>query len=267
MRPAELAEQVAALEWYHSIELAPGLVTPGWFDCRAIAPRALPASCAGLRCLDVGTYDGFWAFEMERRQAAEVIAIDALDESRWDWPAVGTELSRASAAARKAAGSGFEVAHAALGSSVERWDASVYDLDPERHGRFDLVYLGSLLLHLRDPVRALEAVRTVTAGRLIVVDAVGATLSLAPFPLASLHAMERPVWWKPNLRGLARMVQSAGFVIESGPRLVFMPAGDGMPRAPLTLKNLRHRVSREIVVACRIGDPHALLSAVPRRDL
>ena len=259
MRP-----DVGDLEWYHSIELEPGTVTPGWFDCRTVAPRALPGSCAGLRCLDVGTYDGFWAFEIERRQAGEVIAIDALDESHWDWPTMGTELSRASAAARKAAGSGFEIAHAALGSSVERWDASVYDLDPELHGRFDLVYLGSLLVHLRDPVRALEAVRSVTAGRLIVVDAVSATLSLAPFPLASLHAMERPVWWKPNLRGLARMVISAGFAIESGPRLLLMPPGEGMPRAPLSLKNLRHRVSREIVVACRIGDPHAMLSAVAR---
>ena len=36
----------------------------------------LPASLAGKTALDVGTADGFWAFEMERRGAARVVAID-----------------------------------------------------------------------------------------------------------------------------------------------------------------------------------------------
>ena len=49
--------------WYHTIELAPGEVTPGLVDLRAVAPRVLPARIEG-RALDVGTYDGFWAFEM-----------------------------------------------------------------------------------------------------------------------------------------------------------------------------------------------------------
>ena len=49
-------------EWYHSIELAPGEVTPGCFDTRAVAGKVpLPANLAGKRCLDVGTRDGFWA--------------------------------------------------------------------------------------------------------------------------------------------------------------------------------------------------------------
>ena len=46
----------------------------------------LPASLAGRRCLDVGTWDGFWAFEMERRGAASVTAIDIEDPAGWDWP-------------------------------------------------------------------------------------------------------------------------------------------------------------------------------------
>ena len=40
----------------------------------------------GKRCLDVGTYDGFWAFEIEQRGAKEVVAVDVLDPRRWDWP-------------------------------------------------------------------------------------------------------------------------------------------------------------------------------------
>src|SRR5437899_13086104 len=35
----QLARKVAGINWYHSIELAPGLVTPGWFDTRAVASQ------------------------------------------------------------------------------------------------------------------------------------------------------------------------------------------------------------------------------------
>src|SRR5215204_594601 len=85
---SRLDEQVAALDWYHTLELAPGIVTPGWFDARGVVPQLpMPASLAGRRCLDVGTYDGFWAFEMERRGAEEVVAIDVVDSRRWEWPA------------------------------------------------------------------------------------------------------------------------------------------------------------------------------------
>ena len=75
----ELHGQVADVQWYHSLELAPGVVTPGWFDLRPMAAKLPWPTLTGLRCLDVGTFDGFWAFEMERRGAREVVAIDLLD--------------------------------------------------------------------------------------------------------------------------------------------------------------------------------------------
>ncbi|MHB1891222.1 MAG: hypothetical protein ACYCUF_10125, partial [Acidimicrobiales bacterium] len=53
--------------WYHTIELAPGVVTPGWFDLRTVAARAPWPDVRGLRCLDVASSDGFLAFELERR--------------------------------------------------------------------------------------------------------------------------------------------------------------------------------------------------------
>ena len=64
--------------WYHTIELAPGLTTKdAVYDLRPIADRSgLPESLAGLTVLDVGTADGFWAFEMERRGAERVVAVD-----------------------------------------------------------------------------------------------------------------------------------------------------------------------------------------------
>ena len=74
---ADVREAVAAVPlWYHTIELAPGLVTPGWFDLRPIVDLMPWPDVRGRRCLDIGTYDGFLAFEMERRGADEVVALD-----------------------------------------------------------------------------------------------------------------------------------------------------------------------------------------------
>jgi tRNA (mo5U34)-methyltransferase len=76
--------RVGEISWYHTLELAPGLETKGWFDLRADVPRyGLPERMDGLRALEVGTWDGFWAFEMERR-GAEVVALDLDDERDLD---------------------------------------------------------------------------------------------------------------------------------------------------------------------------------------
>src|SRR3954469_7708737 len=128
-----------------------------------------------MRALDVGTFDSFWAFEMERRGADEVVAVDLLDPRRWDWPAGASEAAVAAIGERKR-GDGFTLARAALGSAVERLERSVYDLDPGELGAFDFVYVGSLLLHLRDPVRALERVRGICRGTLLLVDAIDPVL-------------------------------------------------------------------------------------------
>ena len=55
--------------WYHTLELPGGIVTPGWFDLRGVVDRLPWPDVRGKRCLDVGTYDGFYAFELERRGA------------------------------------------------------------------------------------------------------------------------------------------------------------------------------------------------------
>src|SRR5690606_33254437 len=47
MTDPALRDRLAQTSWYHSIELAPGLVTPGWFDTRAVPERiGFPASLA-----------------------------------------------------------------------------------------------------------------------------------------------------------------------------------------------------------------------------
>jgi tRNA (mo5U34)-methyltransferase len=266
----DLLERIQAGEWYHTIDLGDGIVTPGWFDTRALPERLpFPARLEGMRSLDVGTFDGFWAFEMERRGASEVIAIDVLDPVRWDWPA-GSDAGVVEALnRRKQDGAGFALLHEALGSGVTRLEQSVYDLDPAAVGQFDFVYLGSLLLHLRDPVAALARVRAVTRGQLLAVDAVDLPLTaLFPRrPAAYLDGVGRPWWWRPNQAALVRMLEAAGFALTRRPQRILIPPGPAHPRPGLrdwrTLRALRHRVGRETVFAARFGDPHCALLARP----
>lgn len=259
-----LRASIARRKWYHTLELAPGVETPGWYDCRSIAGQILP-DCSGKRCLDIGTFDGFWAFEMERRGAAEVVAIDILDESRWDWPIGAKPGTKKAIAEMKAGGDGFLIAKEALGSTVERVDASVYDLDPETFGEFDIVYFGSLLWHLRDPVLGLERARSVCRGTLVSADAISFPLTwLVPVPVANLDGRSRPYWWKPNRLAFKRLVEVAGFEVTLGPKLFRMPSGEGLPHVPVNRSSLRTQEGRELIFTSRVGDPHGWLRA--KRD-
>ena len=265
-----LAAEVAELDWYHTLELAPGVVTPGWLDTRKIAGQVpIPASLEGMRCLDVATFNGFWAFEMERRGAGEVIGIDVLDPARWDWPAGSTAETIATMAERQAGGRGFEIASRALGSAVTRLERSVYDLDPGDVGTFDVVYLGSLLVHLRDPVRALERVRSVCRGTLVVVDGVDPLLSLLfrRLPVATLDGIGRPWWWYGNPANLAQLIRAAGFDVVQPPRRLYIPPGPGQPTVPRRPGLLRTRAGQMALTVAWKGDPHASLVARPRSGL
>ena len=259
-------------DWYHSIELAPGEVTPGWFDTRASARIVpLPERLDGLRCLDVGTWDGFWAFEMERRGAAEVIAIDIDDPDRWDWPPRDRlqpeRLAVQVLEAVKGRGEGFRHAAERLGSKVERVERSVYDLDPSDLGHFDVVFLGSLLLHLRDPVLALERLRGVCGGIAVIADIVELVPSLVwrSKPVVRLMGIDRPWWWQPNRAALLRMIESGGFHIEKATHVYFVPLGEGHPRVPrrsLPRKAATAHGREEIVVTLK-GVPHVAVRATP----
>ena len=262
---SSLAADVASREWYHTLELAPGVVTAGWFDTRQLVDQLPWPDVTGRRCLDVGTFDGFWAFTMEQRGAAEVVAVDILDPTRWDWPPDAEAATVAAVGARKSRGEGFVVAAEALGSSVQRIERSVYDLTPDEDGTFDVVYVGSLLLHLRDPLRALSAVRSVLrpGGELLVVDAIDLplTLALPRLPVAVLDGVGRPWWWKANLAGLTRMVTASGLSLVVDPSRTWMRPGPGQQVPHRRPSLLRSRLGREALVTGWRGEPHGVVRA------
>jgi SAM-dependent methyltransferase len=204
--------------WYHTLELAPGVETPGHIDLRTVAPKLLPADLRGRRALDVGTFDGFWAFELERR-GAEVVAIDVarLDAAEWP-PLQRARLEQQTAALGVELGRGFALAAGALGSRVRRVECNVYDLAPEAiGGTVDRAFAGAILLHLRDPVKALERIHGALApgGRLTLLEAfsIRDTLASPRRPAAGFRAASSDfTWWLPNLATIRAWLLAAGFV-------------------------------------------------------
>jgi tRNA (mo5U34)-methyltransferase len=209
MDAVALSTQVARLPWYHTLELGDGVVTQGMFDHRPVIDHyGLPADLSGLRCLDVGTMDGFWAFELERRGAAEVTALDLEDPEALDWPA--SIRAEAVKALDESKADRFALARDALGSRVRRVGRSVYDLGPDL-GTFDLVFCGDLLVHLKDPVTAVERLRSVCEGRAIVCNPIKRFRFAERRAMAELDGVGEFTWWVTNLTGLVQVARAAGF--------------------------------------------------------
>jgi tRNA (mo5U34)-methyltransferase len=186
--------RIAEHDWWHTIELAPGVVTPGPWDLRPLAARLPWPEVEGRRCLDVGSADGFWAFELEKRGAASVVATDV--------PSYFQSRARAR----------FELAAEHLGSRVEYRECDVYALE----GEFDVVVMGYVLQMVRDPVGALEAVRRVCRGHLLLLDTVSLPLSFLPAPLSRLDARcDGREWFVFNVRGLRKLVELAGWRVQA----------------------------------------------------
>ncbi|MDQ6750029.1 MAG: class I SAM-dependent methyltransferase [Actinomycetota bacterium] len=202
-----LLQQARERTWYHAFELAPGLVTEGMFDLRPFVDRyGLPERLDGLSALDVGTFDGFWALEMERR-GATVVALDVDDWRELDWP------PRRRPREDRALGEGFRLVQDLTGLRARRVVCNLYDARPEELGQFDLVFCGSVLIHVRDQLLALERMRALCRGRFICAEAYDPLTGLLPFP-AARYRPDRDrsvVFWEPSARTWRRMLWTAGF--------------------------------------------------------
>jgi len=236
---------VDSIAWYHTFDLPGGITTPGLFDDRALAAKLpLPRSLKGRRCLDVAASDGFWSFELARRGAEEVVSLDLPDASQQDfWGARGTAEERNGGSGR--ANQAFAIVKGATGLDVQRVDGSVYDLADMDLGKFDFVFMGNILLHLRDPILALQKVRTVTSGEFFSVEPVSLPQTvLRPFtPTGQFSVGDDNTFWTPNKRGHRRLVEAGGFnvVRQGGP--VFQTLGKMTPKFPKRLPRTLHELT------------------------
>jgi tRNA (mo5U34)-methyltransferase len=263
----DLAAQVAAIVWYHSFDLPGGVSTPGLFDHRKVVDKLpLPDSLAGQRCLDVAASDGFWSFELARRGAAEVVSVDLPDATQQDYSGPPSdEPARAAGSGR--ANQAFAIVKEATGLNVTRVDGSVYDLDSMGLGQFDFVFMGNILLHLRDPILALQQVRSVTKGEGEFFSYESISLPqtiLRPLsPTGQFALGDENRFWTPNMRGHRRMVEAGGFKVFAHGGPLFQPFGPLWPKRPTSRPKNLHEVTYWLFTR-QIGNATAWVRTHPR---
>lgn len=232
---SDLKSQLEEMLWYHTIEVRPGLTTKGMFDNRhALSVIPFP-DLRGKRCLDVGTCDGLYAFHMEKQGAAEVVAVDLPDLAQLDYPPEilhhpTFDRSQLQVVPRR---TGFHLLHDVFQSKVSWRGCNIYDLNPEDFGKFDVVVVASLLLHLRDPIRALDAVRSVVKGDLVLADYIHTPLTLRgrTRPLFELRGEGSDFqWWLGNDRGVRQLLRVGGFTVEETSRYFVLRYGDELAK-------------------------------------
>ena len=195
----ELRAAMRKYSWWHSIELRPGIVTPGVAGGKHSLPfYGIPEDLSGMSVLDIGCWDGFFSFECEKRGATRVVATDV-------WENTGREA--------------FDFAREELGSKVEPLECDVYDLPEKLNGeRFDVVLFLGVLYHLRHPLLALEKVAACTKPQcLTIVETVIDLETVAQSRPVMAFYPEREMnndptsWWGPNPYCVAMMLSSAGY--------------------------------------------------------
>ena len=218
-----LQRRVAELgPWFHNYEIAKGVWTnpdgagpgPDYPARRWAHIKPWFEELKGKSCLDVGCSSGFFSLKAMEMGAASVLGVDSGEQVR------AIEQAR--------------LAGETLRLPAQFQSVSVYDL--AQLGRtFDVVFFMGVLYHLRHPLLALEALRQVCTGTLILqtittpssarlaelpevsknVQLNSARMNDSRFPSAQFIegglAGDESCWFVPNVEGVAAMLRSSGF--------------------------------------------------------
>jgi len=221
--------------WFHSIELAPGVVTPGRKSAdtlqRELHSIQLP-NLLGKSVLDIGAYDGFFSFAAERLGGARVVALDHYiwsadmvaytkewEESRRTGkalppPHLSTHWHPESLPGRRP----FDLAHQALRSKVEPVVGDFMTTETDMLGQFDVVLFLGVLYHMEEPLTTLRRLASFTApGGLAVIETAAVDVPMLRdsaffefYPGSELNN-DPSNWWSPNAKALEGLCRAAGF--------------------------------------------------------
>jgi len=195
-RRRNFGKELAQKGWYHSIEFPDGSVTDGLIPLERLKERVghmpIPEDLRGKRVLDIGVWDGWFSFEMERR-GAEVVAVDCVEIQN------------------------FLAAHEARNSKVEYRILDVMELSPRELGYFDIVLFLGVLYHLKHPLLGLEKVCELTRDLAIVESFVTDDPSAIPgYPRMEFYERDElgeqlDNWFGPSPECLLGLCRTAGF--------------------------------------------------------
>ena len=221
--PERMVQSVDDCYFYHTMEL-PGLgLIQGEWDLRGRFPDYTGhVDFAGKSVLDIGTASGFLSFEAEQR-GAEVVSFDIghgglqhllpfrqnlyyQDHQRWaEEQTQGFERWK----------NAYWLGHRLLRSRARAFYGDVYEL-PAGLGRFDVVMVGSVLEHLRDPISALASISRVSGHTIVIVTPMLETDE----PIARLQGRaDSPqldyTWWIYSLGTYREVLSMLGYRIAS----------------------------------------------------
>jgi len=187
-------ERLEKLGWYHSIELRDGTVIEGHQSLEQQRLRLrqfpIPDDLTGKRVLDIGAWDGWFSFEMERR-GASVVALDMAKNTR------------------------LLEARQLLGSAIEYRIGDICRLTWRELGTFDIVLFFGVLYHLKHPLLALENVcgmtREMACIESFVSDSDPAAVPLMEYYETGELRGQLDNWVGPNAACLLAFTRTAGF--------------------------------------------------------
>jgi tRNA (mo5U34)-methyltransferase len=195
-RRFNFSRELAQKGWYHSVELPDGSVTDGviplWRLRERVSYMPIPEDLRGKRVLDIGAWDGWFSFEMERR-GADVVALDCVEVDN------------------------FLMAHEARKSKVEYRILDVMEMSPRELGYFDIVLFLGVLYHLKHPLIALEKVCELTRDLAIVESYVIDDPAAVPgYPRMEFYETDQlgeqlDNWFGPSAECLQGLCRTAGF--------------------------------------------------------
>ena len=213
--------------WFHTFSLdgSKELYTHGVARDHRYRIPALPKDFAGMSVLDVGTFDGFYAFLAEGRGARRVVAVDNEQYREWVSSRWGVELE---------GGEGFAAIRELLDSEVDYRRLDAFDLD-ELAETFDLILCFGILHRVENPMGLLKTLRRrLAAGGQVLLETHGpadraleASAAVHIPSVGEVYARDDFVYWGFTAAGLDAMARHAGF---EGFELIDAPVIDGHPR-------------------------------------
>ncbi len=213
--------------WFHTFSLdgSKELYTHGIARDHRYRIPALPEDFSGMSVLDVGTFDGFYAFLAEARGARRVVAVDNEQYREWVSSRWGVDLE---------GGEGFAAIRELLDSEVDYRRLDAFDLD-DLAETFDLILCFGILHRVENPMGLLKTLRRrLAAGGQVLLETHGpadqALESSAAVHIPSVgevYARDDFVYWGFTAAGLDAMARHAGF---QGFELIDAPVIDGHPR-------------------------------------
>jgi len=217
--------------WFHtfSLDRSRGLYTHGVARDHRYRVPALPEDFGGMSVLDIGTFDGFYAFLAEARGAGRVVAVDNEQYREWVSSRWGVELQ---------GGEGFAAIRELLDSEVDYQHIDAFDLD-ELEETFDFIFCFGILHRVENPLGLLRVLRARTLrGGMVLLETYGLRRgdqdepSIRVMQPGEVYARDDFVYWGFSGESLSRLARHAGF---AGARILAAMLYEIGPGDPITL--------------------------------